>query len=180
MDFTKKGGQLVYYMHPRSVSETKLDVRQARDVASEFLDQRGYNNMSAVSYDQYHNVANLTFAKRENDITIYPQQINVTVALDNGEISGLQTTDYVFGQKERKFAAPKVNAEEARKTLSGAMEITSKSLAVIKDNMDQEVLCHEFLGRMNGNHYRIYVNGETGVEEKVETIRPQEVKAIAK
>jgi spore germination protein len=180
MDFTKKGGQLVYYMHPRSVSETKLDVRQARDVASEFLDQRGYNNMSAVSYDQYHNVANLTFAKRENDITIYPQQINVTVALDNGEITGLQTTDYVFGQKERKFAAPKVNAEEARKTLSGAMEITSKSLAVIKDNMDQEILCHEFLGSMNGNHYRIYVNGETGVEEKVETIRPQEVKAIAK
>jgi spore germination protein len=60
------------------------------------------------------------------------------------------------------------------------MEITSKSLAVIKDDMDQEILCHEFLGRMNGNNYRIYVNGETGVEEKVETIRPQEVKAIAK
>jgi spore germination protein len=180
MEFTKKGGHLIYSMNPRTAQESKLNIRQARDKANEFLDQHGYKDMSAVSYDQYQHIANMTFARRQNDITIYPEQVNVKVALDNGEITGIQANDYVFGQKERKLGTPKVNVEEARKTLSPKLDITKKSLAVIKNDLDQEVLCHEFIGKLNGNLYRIYVNGDTGVEEKIETIRPQETLASAK
>jgi spore germination protein len=180
MDFTKKGGQLVYYMNSRPVAAAAVDIRQARDLADEFLDQHGYRDMSAVSYDQYQNVANIVFVKRQNDITIYPEQISATVALDTGEVTGIQATDYVFAQKKRHFGTPKVSQVEARKTLSPKLEVTAQSLAIIKNELDEEVLCHEFIGKMNGNGYRIYVNGETGEEEKIETIRFQETQAAVK
>ncbi|MFD0694861.1 germination protein YpeB [Paenibacillus sp. GCM10027628] len=180
MDYTKKGGHLIYFMKPRTVKEKKFDLRQARDIANEFLDQHEYKDMSAVSYDQYQNTANIIFAKREKDVTIYPQQVSVRVALDNLEVTGLQANDYIFGQKQRNFGQPKVAAAEARKTLSPTMEVSSQSLAVIKNDLSEEVLCHEFIGKMNGNLYRIYVNADTGSEEKIETIRPEQAAAAAK
>lgn len=179
MDYTKKGGQLIYFMKPRDVKEKKFDLRQARDVANEFLDQHEYKDMSAVSYNQYQNIANIIFAKREKDITIYPQQISVKVALDTLEVIGLQAGDYIYGQVQRNLGQPKITAAEARKQLSPNMKVTGESLAIIKNELDEEVLCHEFIGKMNNNIYRIYINGDLGTEEKIENIRPDQAEAAA-
>ncbi|UKS30625.1 germination protein YpeB [Paenibacillus sp. HWE-109] len=179
LDYTKKGGHLIYFMKPRMVQSAKFDLRQARDIANEFLDQHEYKDMSAVSYDQYQNIANIIFAKREKDITIYPQQISVKVALDTLEVTGIQATDYIYGQKPRQLGQPKIAAAEARKQLSPNLKVTSESLAVIKNDLDEEVLCHEFIGTMNNNIYRLYINADSGSEEKIETIRPEQAEAAA-
>ncbi|MDU0199936.1 MULTISPECIES: germination protein YpeB [Paenibacillus] len=179
MDYTKKGGHLIYFMKPRDVKESKFDLRQARDIANEFLDQHEYKDMSAVSYDQYQNIANIIFAKREKDVTIYPQQISVKVALDTLEVIGLQATDYIYGQVQRNIGQPKITAAEARKQLSPNMKVTGESLAIIKNDLDEEVLCHEFIGKMNNNLYRVYINADLGMEEKIETIRPDQAQAAA-
>lgn len=179
LDYTKKGGQLIYFMKPRDVKETKFDLRKARDIADEFLDGHEYKDMSAVSYDQYQNIANIIFAKREKDVTIYPQQVSVKVALDTLEVLGLQATDYIFGQKERTIGQPKVAAAEARKQLSPKMKVSGESLAIIRNDLDEEVLCHEFIGNMNNNIYRIYINADSGTEEKIETVRPDQAEAAA-
>ncbi|GFZ89531.1 germination protein YpeB [Paenibacillus marchantiophytorum] len=179
LDYTKKGGHLIYFMKPRMVQSAKFDLRQARDIANEFLDQHEYKDMSAVSYDQYQNIANIIFAKREKDVTIYPQQISVKVALDTLEVTGIQATDYIYGQKQRQLGQPKIAAAEARKQLSPNLKVTSESLAVIKNDLDEEVLCHEFIGTMNNNIYRLYINADSGSEEKIETIRPEQAEAAA-
>ncbi len=178
MDYTKKGGELIYFMKQRAVPEAKVDVRQARDIANEFLDQHGYKEMSAVSYDQYQNIANLIFVKRQNDVTIYPEKVSVMVALDNGEVTGLQTTDFLVSQKDRKIGTPQLSTEEARKTLNPKMEVNRQSLAIIRNDQDQEVLCHEFVGKINSSLYKVFVNSETGTEEKIENIRPDQLQAM--
>lgn len=170
LDFTKRGGELLYYMNSREIVGTSLEVRQARDIANEFLDRHGYENMSAVGYDQYQHVATVVFAKRLNGVTIYPEKISVMVALDNGEVTGLQATDYVYANKERQLGTPKITVQEARKTLNPKLQVSNESIAVIRNELEEEVLCHEFTGSINGSEYRIYVNGDTGLQEKVETI----------
>ncbi|MFC5448059.1 germination protein YpeB [Paenibacillus aestuarii] len=179
MDYTKKGGHLIYFMKPRTVQESKFDLRQARDVANEFLDQHEYKDMSAVSYDQYQHIANIVFAKREKDVTVYPEQVSVRVALDNLEVTGLQASEYIFGHKLRNLGQPKVNAEEARKSVNAKMEVSSQKLAVIENELNEEVLCHEIVGKMNGNLYRVFINADNGTEEKIETIRPDQAAAAA-
>ncbi|AQR79412.1 germination protein YpeB [Paenibacillus larvae] len=177
MDFTKKGGELIYFMKPREVKETKLSVREARDKANEFLDQHGYPNMTAVSFDKYGNTANITFARKIDDIVYYPQKLVTTVALDNGELTGMQTTDYVFSKKDQIPAKPKLSLDEARKKLNSNLKVVSDGMAVIKDQNDKDVMCYEFIGNMNDQSYRVYINGDLGTEEKIETIRKEDVEA---
>ncbi|MNI80698.1 Sporulation protein YpeB [compost metagenome] len=102
---------------------------------------------------------------------IYPEKIVVKVALDNGEVSGLQAADYLFEHKERQFPKPGLTAEQAKKELNPKFTTESQSLAWIKNDLDQQVLCYEFIGRINGSGYRIYVNADTGAEEKIEEFR---------
>ncbi len=171
MNFTKKGGHLTFLSHSREVIETKLDARRARDLANEFLEQKGYVDMTAVHYEQHHHVADLVFVKRQGEILIYPQQIRVMVALDNGEIIGLQVSEYVFASKDRNVEPMTVSMEEARKQIHDDFEITRSRKVIIFNSTKQEVPCYEFSGKIHNQEYRIYINGHTGAEELIETIR---------
>jgi spore germination protein len=70
-----------------------------------------------------------------------------------------------------------MTAAEARKTLNPKFQSRSEKLALIKNDLSQEVLCHEFIGSLNGHTYRIYVNAENGIEEKIDTIKKDDVTA---
>lgn len=170
MDFAKKGGQLLWFSASRDVPSKTIDVRRARDIAAQFLDSHGYKDMTPVSYDEYMNVANITFATRKNDVINYLEKVAVKVAMDNGEVTGLQATDYVFENKDRQLKTPKLTAEEARKTLNPNFQVENVSQALIRNDIDEEVLCYQFIGRVNGSSYRVYVNAESGAEEKIDQL----------
>jgi spore germination protein len=171
MDFTKKGGELLWFSASRDVQEKKLDMRAARDSAAEFLDKHGYPGLTIVSYEEYNNVAHITFASFKDDIINYLEKISAKVALDNGEITSVQATDYVFDRKDRQLGKPAITAEQARKTLNPAFKpVTEPALALIRNELDEEVLCFQFTGTLNGGSYRIYINGTSGNEEKIENL----------
>ncbi|HWJ80545.1 MAG TPA: germination protein YpeB, partial [Niallia sp.] len=39
---------------------------------------------------------------------------------------------------------------------------------------NKEVLCYEFIGTLDNDTYRIYINAENGIEEKVEKLKNAE------
>ncbi|WP_325049997.1 hypothetical protein [Cohnella faecalis] len=67
--------------------------------------------------------------------------------------------------------------EQAQQGLNPDFRVQDYSLAVIEDDLQQSVLCHEFIGKINGSRYRIYMNAETGIEESIEQI-PENAKAV--
>lgn len=175
MDYTVRGGELIWYMNPREITGgNEVALHQADRAALEFLKAHGYPEMRAVAYDRYDNAVNLTYAAVQGGAVIYPEKLTVKVALDRGEVVGLQAADYVFDRKERKLPQPAVSEAEARNKLHPSFEVERTMLAVIKNDMDEEVLCHEFAGRINGGRYKIYINAETGIEERVERYHPAE------
>lgn len=174
LDYSKIGGQLLWYNASRDVPAKHLNLRQARDIAAQFLDEHGYGNMTTVNYDEYGNVANITFATRNGNVINYLEKVAVKVALDNGDVTGIEATDYVYDKKERQLAVPKLTAEEAKKTLSPNFKVESIHQALIRNDIQEEVLCHQFIGRVNGGLYRIYINADTGLEEKIDQIRAEE------
>jgi spore germination protein len=180
MDFTKKGGHLVYFMHDRNVSKSTLDIRGARDAANAFLDEHGYKDMSAVSYDQYQNSANITFARKDQDIILYPEKLVVKVALDNGDVTSLQATDYIYAHKARKLKQPTMTIDNVKQKLNPNLKVSDTNKAVILNDSKQEVLCYEFVGKMGNNGlFRVYLNADTGEEEKIENIRQEDVQATS-
>jgi spore germination protein len=157
-------------MDPRSVGKSKLDAGQALAEARNFLRDRGYTPMEAVAYDKVGNTADITFVGKQNNILIYPEKITVKVALDNGEVIGMQAADYLFEHKKRNLPKPKMNEAAARKMLNPDFKVSGSRLALIKNDMDEEVLCYEFIGRINGSKYRLLINADTGIEETVEAL----------
>ncbi|GIQ71049.1 germination protein YpeB [Xylanibacillus composti] len=174
-DYSKKGGHLIWFMNTRPVESEQLTVEQARERAQAFLRKHGFGDMQAVAYDPYNHSASLTMARVTDGVLIYPEKLTVRVALDNGEIVGLHAADYIYNQKERKPGKPKLSAEEARKSLNGNFDLQSTNVALIENEIKQEVLCYEFIGRINGGQYRIYINAENGMEEKLERLREADV-----
>jgi spore germination protein len=174
LDYSKKGGQLIWYVANKDVKDKVLDMRGARDAAVQFLEARGYSNLVPISYDEFQNVASLTMAPKQGDTIIFPAMLTVNVALDDGEVTGLQTSEYVHEHHPRQLASPKLSMEQAKKSLNSAFQVDREALALIKDDMNEEVQCYEFLGTINSGRYRIFINADNGEEVKVETIRDQD------
>ncbi|MCD9021233.1 germination protein YpeB [Cohnella silvisoli] len=179
MDYTRKGGYLLWFMNPRDVKSRKLNFDTARNKASEFLVRHDYKDMSPITYDEYDHVAVFTFAHTIDNVRIYPDKVTVRVALDNGEIVGLQAKDHVFAMKLLAPGKPKLSKAQAQTGLNPEFRVEDYSLAVIENDMRQPVLCHEFIGKINDHRYRIFMSAETGEEESIEEI-PDSAKPIYK
>ncbi|WP_090112908.1 germination protein YpeB [Cohnella sp. OV330] len=177
MDFAAKGGKLLWFMNPRVVKTRSLSVGAAKQKAIEFLKEKGYPSMAPVTYDEYDHVAVFTFVAEKNGVLIYPDKVTVRIALDNGEAVGLQAADHVYHEAGIAVGKASVDEVKAKSVLHPKLQVTGHHLAVIENDEDKEVLCHEYTGKINGAQYRIYVNADTGIEEKVEQI-PDSARAI--
>ena len=109
----------------------------------------------------------VNYAYTQEDVTMYPDLIKVKIALDNGEIIGLDATGYLNCHHERQIQKPQISIENARKGLSNKIEIKSEELAVIPTEWLTEKYCYEFKGKLDDTDFIAYINAETGEEEDV-------------
>lgn len=176
LTFTAKGGKLITYIHSRDVSVSELSIEQGKQMAEKFIDEHDYRDMIAVNYNDYDHAGTYTFVTKKDDVLIYPDQVTVKVALDNGEILGFHSSEYASHHAERTIKEPAISASEALKALNPNFRIQQQRKALIKGDMGTEVLCYEFTGVINDVLYRIYMNSETGMEEKIEKLTRQDLK----
>ncbi|WP_028610505.1 germination protein YpeB [Paenibacillus harenae] len=179
MDFTQKGGQLIWFMNSREIGDKKIDFERAKAAADSFLNEHGFEGMQAVSYDLFNNTGSFTYVGLQSGVLIYPEKLTVKVALDNGEPVGLQANDYVYEHHKRKLPSPILTKAEARKALNKDMKVQNEQLALIDNEMGGEVLCYEYTGRINGSLYRVYINSETGLEESIEEMTANDSQAVS-
>ncbi|MNZ93397.1 Sporulation protein YpeB [compost metagenome] len=177
LDFTKKGGQLILFMNSRKIGDKKISFDQAKAAADKFLEKHGFKGMNAVNYDMFNNTGSFTYVSKQNDVLIYPEKLTVKVALDQGEVVGLQANDYVYEHHDRELGTPTITQAEARKALNTDMKIKNEAFALINNELGEEVLCYEYMGQINGSMYRVYINAETGLEESIEEMSHYETKA---
>ncbi|RYD01379.1 hypothetical protein N752_30765 [Desulforamulus aquiferis] len=86
---SEKGGHVVWYLNSRDIGTPKLSVDQAREKAEDFLESRGYKGMVNIYFQQQDNRAIFNFIPQQNEVIIYPDQIKINVALDDGQIVAL-------------------------------------------------------------------------------------------
>jgi germination protein YpeB len=123
--------------------------------------------MEDTYYLTQDNVATINYAYRQNGVTVYPDLIKLKVALDNGEIVGIETKTYLSNHTERKIPTPKITAEEAKKKINTKLQVHGSGLAIIPTTYKKELFCYEFKGKMNNNDFIVYINAETGEEEDI-------------
>lgn len=175
MDIMKKGGKPIWYVLSRDVKEQKLSLNEASNRAVQFLLDNNYKDIEMIESTQYDNIGVFTIVKSLDGVRIYPKSVKVKVALDNGQIIGVANDDYLKSvTSDTKVAKPGITLEEARQKINPQVKVQEDRLAVIMNNLNKAVLCYEFMGTLDNDTYRIFINADTGMEEKVEKMKNAE------
>jgi spore germination protein len=172
LDFTRKGGLLISYSDDRTVGNKGVDMEQSMKRVDQFLLNKGYSDMTAIMSDEFGNMGNFTYVRKQDGVLIYPEKMTVRVGLDNGDVTGFQASDFVYEHREdRVIPKAKLKVEEARKMLNHEFKEDYNRKALIEDELSKEVLSYEFGGKVNGANYRIFISAEDGSEVNVEEIK---------
>ncbi len=103
----------------------------------------------------------------QDGVICYSDLIKVKVALDNGEILGIETKGYLMNHRRRELQAPAITADDAAASINQRLSISSVKRAVIPKDSLREVECYEFTGSFNGHNFIIYINTQDGREENI-------------
>jgi len=126
--------------------------------------------MELYDSSQYDTIGILQMVKSIDDVRIYPEAIQLKVALDNGQIIGFNAKNYITSNHVRKVPTPKLTLGQAKAKLNKNVKVEEERLAVILNDFNKEVLTYEFLGTYNHDTYDIFINATTGDEEKVKKL----------
>ena len=167
VDVTQKGGHVLWMLRNRDTGQETVDIDKAKELGKKFLEERGYKEMVDTYYLKEDGTATINYAYQQEGVTIYPDLIKVKIALDNGEIVGFESKGYLYAHTERNIPEPKITEEEARSMIGDRMEIVSSGLAIIPTDYKTELFTYEFKGKLNDRDFIVYINAETGKEEKI-------------
>lgn len=167
ISITKKGGHILFMNYNRDVLSENISSEEAIKVGKDFLNKHGFSNMKETYYLKKEGIITINFAYTKDNVTMYPDLIKLKIALDNGEIMGIETSGYLNSHTERNLPTPKISKEEAKSSLNKNLEIISEGLAVIPTQWQTEVFCYEFKGRIDDTDFLVYINAENGKEQDI-------------
>ena len=167
ISISKKGGHIVSMNSNRDVKSEIISQEEADKKAKEYLDSKGFKNMKETYYLKQEGIVTINYAYSQNDVIMYPDLIKVKVALDNGEVLGIETTGYLNNHEQRDVSKVKISKEEAKKDLNKDLKIESEQMAVIPTEWKTEILCYEFKGKVDDKEFLVYINAENGREEDI-------------
>ena len=167
ISISKKGGHVVYMNTNRDVNSEIISQEEANKKGKEYLSNKGFPNMKETYYLKQEGIVTINYAYEQNGVVVYPDLIKVKVALDNGEVLGIETTGYLNNHQERNTNNVKITKEQAKKTLNKELNIESEGMAIIPTEWKTEILCYEFKGKVDDREFLVYINAENGREEDI-------------
>ena len=167
ISISEKGGHVVFMNYNRDIEAESVSQERADEIGKEFLDSHGFENMKETYYLKQDGIVTINYAYEQDGVVIYPDLVKLKVALDTGEVMGIETTGYLNSHETRNIGQVKISKEKAKENLNTKLEIKSENLAIIPTEWNTEVLCWEFKGTVEDTDFLVYINAETGKEEDI-------------
>ena len=159
VEVSKKGGWFVNVLSDKDVKEEKISAEEAVKLGKDYLSKMGYSNMKETYYTKLQNIITVNYAYYENNITMYPDLIKVKIALDDGDILGMEAAGYLNNHIARQNLNVGISLDEAKSKLNKNLEILSEGLAVIpEESTKEEIFCYEFKGKVENREFLVYIN----------------------
>ncbi len=162
VEVSKKGGWFVNVLSDKDVKEEKISAEEAVELGKDYLSKMGYSSMRETYYTKLQNIITVNYAYYENNITMYPDLIKVKIALDDGDILGMEAAGYLNNHIARQNLNVGISLDEAKSKLNKNLEILSEGLAVIpEESTKEEIFCYEFKGKVENREFLVYINALT-------------------
>ena len=172
---SQKGGHIVSMNYDREIEAQTISNERANEIGINFLNEKGFTNMKETYFLNQGGALTINYAYNQQtqngEVLMYPDLIKLKIALDNGEILGIETTGYLNSHFERNLPNVKISKEEAKQNLNKNLNIQSEGLAVIPTEFKTEIFCWEFKGKVEETEFLVYINAQTGKEEDILVIK---------
>ena len=168
---TKNGMHPVSVMRPpsgdRSDKPTAEELARIFRAAMLFLEKAGFEDMTPTFVSRYDGAAAVSFVWRTGDALVLSDSLSVLVDRETFRVIGLDARQYFYNHCEREIERPALSREEAEQAVSPSIEVSRTRLALLNVTPFTETLCWEVRGDGFGGEYVIYVNAQTGAEERI-------------
>ena len=180
ISITKTGGYVNYMLNSRQVGEPTMSNDDAINTALKALENRGMTGFAYRYYSLNNGVLTVNFAATQDGVVLYPDLIKVGIAMDDGSVVSIDTKGYLMNHTQRNLPKITVSEDKARGILSSKLTPVSHAITLIPTDNLNEVLCHEFLCEgQNGESVLVYINVQTGMEEKILIVLQDETGVLA-
>lgn len=167
MSISQKGGHLIWMITERSVGKQKLTAIEARQRGASYLRSLGYEGMDSLAAEQFDGVVNVSYVRKIGDVWIYPEEIKLQIAHDNGEILAFEGMNYLTFKGAARAPTFPLSLAQARGKVQKRLKIERVRKAVILNDRYKQVATYEFKASLGKERFLIYINAVTGDEEKV-------------
>lgn len=165
---TVQGGEVLYFYSSCPSGEAALTHEQALAAAEDFLTRNGYENMQPCSYEASGNAETFVFAYQQGDVLCYPDLVRVKVCLESGSVLAFEAVDYLTYHTQRDLPSPLPDSASARNAVPASLQIQREQAVLIPSAGKFERFCYEYLCTdADGGQCLIYVNAETGEQERI-------------
>lgn len=172
---TKKGGCLFSYMNNFASENISLSEEAALAFAKEFLLRSGFSDMTETVMRYEGDVLIATFVSEKDGVIIYSEAVTVAISLDRGEVVAFTSAPFWQNLKLDRTFPSAVSEDVAATKVSKNLEITKVNRAFALSDGGREYPCYEFICKSaSDGEVRVFVNSETGVEERIVLVTESE------
>jgi germination protein YpeB len=166
---TKQGGYVAYMLYSGKITTSKITEENAINLAKEYLNKLGYENMTASYHMTSNNICVINFAYKSGSTTYYSDLIKVGVAMSNGKILSLEAKGFITNHTSRSDFKATITDEKAKALVSSYVTVLDTKKCVIPKDNGTEVQCIELHceSQDTNEELLIYLNAKTGVEEDI-------------
>lgn len=167
---TVSGGRLLSFMNGSAGSSGAPDEAGYEKLvknALAFLEKAGYPDTEPAWAEYGSGAAVITFVSRRGGILAYNDLVKVRMDAGTGEVTGLEAREYLLHGGEREVPQAKLTREEALSLISPRLKAEKVRLALLPVTPSREALCYEIRASLEDVEYLIYINAETGGEERI-------------
>lgn len=167
-DISKRGGKVIYLMDNKALNKPNIELEKAIEIGKEYLESLGYENMQPTYTLKYEDNVTINYVFTIDDILVYTDQIKLKVALDNGDIIGMEADKYLVSHtKNREIPTININADEGKENIGKRLELKNIKLVIVPGEMNKEKLCYEYSGTYRDDEYKVYIDVTSGNFERI-------------
>ncbi|KXH82038.1 PepSY1/2 domain-containing protein [Sporosarcina sp. HYO08] len=174
IDITEKGGHVLSYLSERPFGKEVLPFEEIKQKTETFLKNAGYKDVVYEEARENDTSWHLVYVRIEPEYKakVFSDVIHLKVAKDNGQIVGLDASEYI--RKEKTAPQPMVQIDWNTFFHSG-VHIAENELAYVENDRLEQRLAHYLTVTMDENGkvgtYAVIVDTETKEVIKTEKLK---------
>jgi spore germination protein len=156
VDVSKIDGTMIWGMQVKEITQSKLTLKEGEEIALRFLKVRDFPPFEVVKAQKEDHTGVYTLVPRQNKVLLYPDQVKIQVALDEGTVIGFEGTPYYLFHKKRDFPEVQLQPQAIKELLNPRLKVELIQLALIIDASGKEVLTWEVRGSFAEEKFAVF------------------------